>query len=277
MIDPSNGMSIRHQCKLFGLNRSTYYRPKRGESEQNLLVMHQIDKIHLVEPTFGVLRMQDALKEKGYSVNVKRVRRLMRKMGIEVLYPKRNLSKLGLAQYIHPYLLRNRVVSRPNEVWGIDITYIAMASGFMYLTGIIDHYSRYIVGWDIGNSLAAEHQTILLARTIEQFGKPDIINSDQGSQYTCANWVNYLKTQGIQISMDGKGRATDNCYIERFFRTLKWDHVYLYPADNGWMLYNGVSSFINKYHNRSHQGIERRKPIDLYTPNQRVLSTLNGW
>ena len=186
-------------------------------------------------------------------------------MGIEPIYPKRNLSRLGKAKYIHPYLLRNLSIHRINQVWAIDITYIPMQSGFMYFTGIIDLYSRYLVGWKLSNSLEKETQTELLLATIEKEGKPEIVNSDQGSQYTSANWVDTLKEQGIQISMDGKGRATDNAFIESFFRTLKQKHVYLHPAEDGLELYQGIDRFIKRYNNeRRHQGIGRRKPSDLY-------------
>ena len=264
MVESTVNLSVRHQCQLLGLNRSSYYAPVQGESALNLELMRQIDRINLEEPSFGVLRMQDALKEQGYFVNVKRVRRLMRKMCIQTIYPKRNLSKLGHAQYIYDYLLRNLKISRPNQVWAIDITYIPMAKGFMYLTAIIDLFSRFLVAWDLSNSLAAEIQTDLVDNAIEQFTKPGIINSDQGSQYTCHNWVTHLKKMEIQISMDGKGRATDNAFIERFFRSLKWDHIYLYPAINGIELYKGICTYIDKYNHRAHQGINRRKPVDLY-------------
>ena len=264
MVDGTANLSVRHQCQLLGLNRSSYYAPVQGESALNLELMRRIDRINLAEPSFGVLRMQDALKEQGYHVNVKRVRRLMRKMCIQTIYPKRNLSKLGHAQYVYAYLLRHLEITKPNQVWAIDITYIPMEKGFMYLTAIIDLFSRYLLAWDLSNSLAAEIQTDLVDKAIEQYTKPDIINSDQGSQYTCSNWVTQLKKMEIQISMDGKGRATDNAFIERFFRSLKWDHVYLFPANDGIELYKGISTFIDKYNNRAHQGIDRRKPVELY-------------
>ncbi len=258
-------ISIRKMCRMLQVDRKRIYRCKKQESAENLELMNHIDKIHTLEPTFGVLRMQDSLADLGYKVNVKRVRRLMRKMGIEAIYPRRNLTRLGLLQYRHPYLLRNKSVSRPNEAWAIDITYIPMKYGFMYLTAIIDLYSRCILGWQLSNSLAKETQTELLEQTIAEHGLPEIINSDQGSQYTCANWVEYLKGKGIQVSMCGKGRAIDNAIIERFFRSLKLDHVYLYPAANGIELFHGIEEFMTKYNHRSHQGIARRKPAEVYT------------
>jgi putative transposase len=257
-------LSVRHQCILLDINRSGVYYEAKGENEANLSLMSLMDQLFLEDPTLGVLGMQDELDDHGRWVNEKRIRRLLRKMGIEPIYPKRNLSRLGKAKYIHPYLLRTLKAERPNHVWAIDITYIPMKSGFMYLTAIIDVYSRYIVGWQISNSLDKETQTELLAQTIAVHGKPEIINSDQGSQYTCANWVDFVRENGIKISMDGKGRATDNAFIERFFRTLKWKHIYLYPADNGLELRRGVQKFMLKYNKRRHRGISRMRPSEMY-------------
>ena len=188
----------------------------------------------------------------------------MRKMCLDPIYPKHNLSKLGKARYIHPYLLRDLTITQPNQVWAIDITYIPMKSGFMYLTAIIDVYSRFIVGWQISNSLAQETQTAVLRRAIERYGKPQIINSDQGAQNTFVHWVSTLKELEIRISMDSKGRATDNAIIERFFGKLKRKQIYLYPAKDGLDLYSGVEKFMKKYNLKNHRGINRKKPQDLY-------------
>lgn len=264
LVDKSLDLSVRVQTDLLSIPRGRLYYLPKGESAANVALMHQIDQIVTLEPTFGILRIQDALLEEGILANVKRIRRLARKMGIEAIYPKRNLTKLGLAKYIKPYLLRNYKALSPNDVWAIDITYIPMEMGFMYLTAIIDHYSRYLLGWALHNTLEKETQTDLLAKIVSKYGKPNIINSDQGSQYTCNNWVSYLADQGIRISMDGKGRATDNAYIERFFRTIKWDHIYLYPTNDCVELYQGIKGFIHKYNNRTHQGIGREKPVNLY-------------
>lgn len=185
-------------------------------------------------------------------------------MGLDPIYPKKNLSRLGLAEYIHPYLLRGSVIDRSSQVWAIDITYIPMKQGLLYLTAIIDLYSRFIVGWKLSNTLDKETQTEALELAIQRYDKPEIINSDQGSQYTSAHWVEYLKSKEIRISMDGKGRATDNAFIERWLRTLKHKDVYLHPAKPGLELHKGVSAFIAKYHKRRHQGIERKRPDELY-------------
>jgi putative transposase len=228
--------------------------------------MRLMDEEFLEQPTHGVLQMQDFLFACGFLVNHKRIRRLLRKMGIMAIYPKRNLSKLGHAKYVRPYLLRGLKITKPNQVWAIDITYIPMKKGFMYLTAIIDVYSRYIVGWDIFNSLDAENSLLVLKSAIARHGKPEIINSDQGSQFTCALWTEYLEGEAIQISRDGKGRATDNIFIERFWRTIKRDYVYICPPSDGIELYKGLKKFIEYYNNKKpHQGIDRVIPAVLYS------------
>lgn len=270
MIKPKHKkISQNKQCDLLSISCSSLYYKPLGESKLNLELMELMDKIHLKYPTFGVLRIQDELEEYGYKVNVKRIRRLKNKMRIKTIYPKRNLSKLGKAKYIHPYLLRNLKINRPNQVWAIDITYIPMKSGFMYLTAVIDVYSRCILGWQLSNTLEKETQTELIEELFEIYGTPEIINSDQGSQYTCDTWINCLKNNGVKISMDGQGRAKDNIFIERFWRTIKYDYIYLNPAENGLELYQGIDVFIKEYNNRKHQGIDRQKPIKLFATERK--------
>ena len=265
LIAPAEAVSIRKQCELLGVHRSgLYYRPSE-EKQENLELMRIMDEQYLKKPTHGVLRMQDYLIGLGFVVNHKRVRRLLRIMGILAIYPKRNLSKAGLAKYIRPYLLRGIKIERPNQVWAIDITYIPMKRGFLYLTAIIDLYSRYIVGWGISNTLAAESSHNVLKEAIDRYGKPEIINSDQGSQFTCDEWISYLGKNEIKISMDGKGRAIDNIFIERFWRTLKVDYVYIRPAEDGLELYEGLKEFMDYYNNHQpHQGIDRKIPVNMY-------------
>ena len=264
-VTENEKISIRHQCELIEISRSTVYYEPVGESEENLKIMRMMDEHYLEHPTAGVLQMQDFLFLYGFLVNHKRVRRLLRKMGVMAIYPKRNLSKLGNAKYIRQYLLRNLKIDHPNHVWAIDITYIPMAHGFMYLTAIIDIHSRFVVGWDVFNSLDAENSLGVLKRAIDRYGKPEIINSDQGSQFTCALWTEYVDEAQIKISMDGKGRAIDNIFIERFWRTVKQDYVYLHPAINGSELYSGLKNFILYYNTqKTHQGIGRVTPEKLY-------------
>ena len=264
MIDKQHRLSVRKQCGLLCINRSNlYYSPKK-ESDTNLILMTEIDKIHLKYPSFGIRRITQELREIGFIVNRKRVRRLMQLMRIATIYPKRNLSKLGKATYIRPYLLKDLKIEKANQVWQIDISYIPMKGGFMYLTAIIDVYSRYIVGWQLSNTLEKETQTLVMNEAIKKYGKPEIVNSDQGSQYTSNHWIGCMENHGIKISMDGKGRATDNIYIERFFRTIKYDYIYLNPVESGWELYEGIQDFIKGYNKRSHQGINNQKPKDLF-------------
>ena len=190
----------------------------------------------------------------GYQANHKRVRRLLRKMDIMAIYPKHNLSKLGQAKYVKPYLLKGLKICRANQVWAIDITYIPMAS----LTAIIDLYSRFVVGWALHNSLGAKNSRQVLKTAISRYGKPEIINSDQGSQFTSELWVAYLAGENIKVSMDGKGRAIDNIFIERLWRTVKQDYVYLHLANDGLELYKGLKGFFHFYnHEKTHQGIGR--------------------
>lgn len=267
LVDTEHGMSVRQQCDLLEIHRSGLYYKPCGEKPENLEIMRLMDEHYLDHPTEGVIRMQDFLLALGFVVNHKRVRRLLRLMGLMAIYPKRNLSKLGLKKYIHPYLLKGLDIDRPNQVWAIDVTYIPMKNGFLYLTAIIDIYSRYVVGWGISNSLDAEATLSVLKQAIKDHGKPEIINSDQGSQFTCEKWVSYLKNEDIRISMDGKGRFIDNIFIERFWRSLKYDYVYLRPVNDGIELYQGIKKYINYYnHKLHHQGIGRRIPADLYKP-----------
>ena len=265
MVRKSRNISVRRQCKLLRISRSSFYIKSKGYNSKNLHLMSLMDEHFINHPTKGVLQMQDFLKSKGHNVNVKRIRRLLRLMGIEALYPKRNLSRLGKSKYIKPYLLRNRKISNPNEVWAIDISYIPMQKGFMYLTAVIDLYSRYVVGWQLSNTLEVEIQTELIDQLIIQYGKPDIINSDQGSQYTSLEWAKCLDKWGIQISMDGKGRATDNAFVERLFRSVKQEYVYLHSPENGQELFEGFKNWFIYYNqDKTHQGIGRITPMEKY-------------
>lgn len=267
LVDSQHKLSLRKQCEVLSVHRSGLYYAPKGESPENLEMMRIMDEHYLKHPTEGVIRMQDLLWALGFVVNHKRVRRLLRLMGLMAIYPKKNLSKLGLKKYIHPYLLKGLDINRPNQVWSIDISYLPMKNGFLYITAIIDVYSRYIVGWGISNTLDADASLSVLKQAITDHGKPEVINSDQGSQFTCEGWVSYLKEEDIRISMDGKGRAIDNIFIERFWRSLKYDHVYLYPANDGLELYQGVKEHIRYYnYTLHHQGINRRIPAELYKP-----------
>lgn len=264
-VDKENALSIRKQCELLTVTRSRLYYEPVKESEENLKLMQLMDDHYLDHPTEGVIRMRDMLLTLGIVVNHKRVRRLLRLMGIMAIYPKRNLSKLGLAKYIRPYLLKGLKIERPDQVWAIDLTYIPMPKGFMCLTAIIDIYSRYIVGWGISNTLDASATMKVLKEAIHEHGKPEIINSDQGSQFTCSLWIDYLTSQEIKISMDGKGRAIDNIFIERFWRSVKYDCIKIKCPENGLKLYKELEEYMYYYNNQlCHQGIDHQIPVQLY-------------
>lgn len=254
MIRPEhNKLSIRRQCEILSVPRSSLYYQPIAEKPENVKMMNLMDKHLLQHPTEGVRSMADWLKEGGYPVGPKRVRRLFKLMGHQTLYRRKNLTKGALKEFIKPYLLRGLEITRANQVWCTDITYIPMAKGFMYMTAFIDVYSRKIMGWGISNSMSKKWCLEVLKDAIGNNGKPGIINSDQGSQYTSSAWTNYLEEQQIKISMDGKGRATDNAWIERFWKTIKYDYVYLNPCDTGLELFEGVQSQIEYYHHKKHQ------------------------
>ena len=260
-------LSIRKQCELLSINRSqVYYRPV-PEKPENLKMMNIMDEHLISHPTEGVRSMVLMLRSMGYPIGPKRIRRLFRIMGRETMYRRKNLTKAGLKQFIKPYLLKDLAITRCNQVWCTDITYIAMKKGFMYMTAIIDVYSRKIVGWGISNAMNAKWCKDVLEDAIARHGKPEILNSDQGSQYTSALWIQYLEKEEIQISMDGKGRALDNVWIERFWKSLKYDHVYLNPADDGFELFEGVQNHIAYYHEKIHH-------TTLQTPNERYYGTI---
>ena len=268
LLEPGfKNLSVRRQCELLSVNRNKLYYKPVGESQENLKFMLIIDK-HLMEhPAEGVLSMVNLLHQQGYQTNPKRIRRLFRMMGRQAIYRRKNLTKLGQAAYIKPYLLRGLKIERPGQVWCTDISYIPMQKGFMYLTAVLDVYSRKIVGWGLSNSMDAEWCLDVLKEAIMRHGKPEIVNSDQGSQYTSALWTTYLSEQGIKVSMDGKGRANDNTWIERFWKTIKYNYIYLNPAGDGLELLYGVDKFIKYYHGRIHQTTKQ-------TPNERYQSAL---
>jgi len=261
---PVKGLSVRKQCRLLKVNRSSlYYRPL-GESPENLKIMELMDRHATTFPAEGVLSMVGMLAGKGYRVNHKRIRRLLRKMGHRTLYPRKYLSRAGMAEYKRPYLLRNLDIKNANQVWSIDITYIPMAKGFMYCTAIIDVYSRRVVGWGISNSLDAQHCVDVFEEAVRTHGRPEIINSDQGTQFTSHKWTKAVEGRKIKVSMDGKGRATDNRWIERFWRTLKYQYIYLNPARDGLELYENIRFYTGYYNGKKRHQTTGRIPKELY-------------
>lgn len=262
-------ISVRKQCELLSVNRSRVYYKPAEEKPENIEMMNIMDRHLSNHPTEGVLSMILLLSAMGFVVGPKRIRRMFRLMGRTTIYRRKNLTKSGLKAFIKPYLLKGIKVMHANQVWCTDITFIPMKRGFMYMTAIIDVYSRKIVGWGISNSMSAVWCKNVLEEAITTHGKPEIVNSDQGSQYTSALWTQYLEQNGIQISMDGKGRALDNIWIERFWKSLKYDYVYLNPVDDGFELYEGVQSHIDYYHDKIHHTTRQ-------TPNYRYEQSLKN-
>lgn len=267
MIDSQGEkLTIEEQCKLIELPRSSYYYSKSGVSSKDLALMRKMDELYLEDPTRGTRRYSAELSAEGHKLGRDHARTLMLLMGIAAIYPKPRTTVIDKAKYKYPYLLRNLSIHRSNQVWEIDISYIPMRYGFMYLVAIIDVHSRFIVGWDISNTMEASWVVKTIKNAIEKHGKPEIINSDQGTQFTSEIYVDYIKSlETVKISMDGKGRATDNAFIERFFRTIKHDRLYLNPSRDGHELFTECEDFINYYNQRrSHSSLGRVTPAKVY-------------
>lgn len=258
--------SICNQCELLGLARSTlYYTPTRA-NDRDLKLMEELDRLYLEDPTRGTRRMTKELRKIGYMVGRTHVRTLMQIMRLKTVYCRPRTTVIDPSKYKFPYLLRGLDIVRPNQVWSLDITYVPMRRGFMYLLAIMDVFSRYIVGWSLSNTMEAEWVVRTVKEAIKRHGKPEIINSDQGSQFTSEEYVSYVKSlESVKISMDGKGRAIDNVYIERFFRTIKYDKIYLEHPTTGHELHQVCSQFINYYNEkRDHSSIGNVPPIQRY-------------
>lgn len=267
MIEPNHAeLSVLRQCKLLNINRSSYYYEPKPESELNLEIMRHIDQQHLIDPTYGSRRMTIHLKDLCFDVGRKLVSRLMKEMRIKPLYCTPRTTRSDPAAYKYPYLLRGLEITRPNQVWMTDITYIPMSRGFMFMVAIIDVYSRYIVGWDISNTMPASWVCKVVDKAIKKHGAPEILNSDQGSQFTSLQYKELLDQHGVKISMDGKGRALDNIFIERFWRTLKYEKIYLELPSEVSDLYGMLQSYIRYYNtNRIHTSLNNKPPICWYT------------
>jgi putative transposase len=264
-------LSIRHQCTLLSICRSGLYYTPSEETEENLEIMRFMDAQYLARPYYGERRLLSLLRSEGYCINIKRLRRLMQKVRWHTLHPQRRTSVSDAKAEKYSYLLKELEVERSNQVWAIDITYIPMKRGFMYLFAIIDLYSRYVVGWSLSNTMTAEWCVSTLEEAISLYGKPEIINSDQGSQFTSDCYIDLLKTNEIRISMDGKGRALDNIFIERLWRSVKQEYVYLNPCGTGQELWRGLNDYFRFYNTeRPHQSLMYRHPKELFKPSERV-------
>jgi len=253
------------RCELLGVARSSaYYRPKPVANE-DLALMRLIDEIHLQLPFYGSRRIRDELEERCHPVNRKRIRRLMRQMGLRALYPRQRTSQPGKGHKIYPYLLRDLPIEHANHVWATDICYIPMAKGFMYLVAIMDWYSRRVLSWRVSNTLDTDFCIEALEEAIQRFGAPEIFNTDQGSQFTSEAFTDVLKSHDIDISMDGKGRWVDNVFVERLWRSVKYEDVYLHAYETPAQLRAGLGRYFSFYNTRRrHSALDRRTPDAVY-------------
>lgn len=274
MIDLKSKICITRQCELLDLSRSTFYYQLIPESAKNLLLMRRIDEEYLVHPFYGSRRMAIVI-----GINRKQASRLMRLMNLEAIYQKPNLSQPGRPSERFPYLLRGNSINRINQVWSTDITYIPIRGGFLYLVAIIDWYSRYVIAWELSNSLESGFCIETLRRALK-IATPEIFNNDQGSQFTSNEFVSILKESEIKISWDGKGRALDNIFVERLWRSAKYEEVYLHDYQSGLEAWSNLDAYFKFYcHERPHQALDYKTPASIYFPenkNQIFLKSLNN-
>jgi putative transposase len=265
LIEPNvSHLSIVHQCELLGLNRSTYYLQPAAVSAENLRLMRRIDEQYLATPFYGSRRMTAVLRRAGEEVNRKRVQNLMRRMGLEGLFPGRRTTVAAPGAKAYPYLLRDRKLTRPDEVWSSDITYVPMRHGFMYLTAVIDWYSRYVLSWRLSNTLDGRFCLEALDEALSK-GKPEIFNTDQGSQFTSREYTGRLEGAGIAVSRDGRGRALDNVFVDRLWRSVKYEDIYIKDYEHVEGLDAGLSAYFQFYDEvRLHQSLNYRTPGEVY-------------
>ena len=266
MIEPKHPkLSIRRQCELVGLNRSTYYWQAANETAFNLALMKQIDQEYTRTPFYGYRKMTIRLNTQyGHAVNHKRVARLMQKMGLQAIYACPKTTVVDKQHKKYPYLLRGLEINRPNQVWSTDITYIPMRQGFMYLVAIMDWYSRFVIAWQLSNTLDGTFCLDTLRVALQQ-GKPDIFNTDQGSQFTANAYVAELEKAGIRVSMDGRGRAFDNIFVERLWRSVKYEDIYIKDYATVPDLSNGLRAYFQLYnYERPHQSLDYQTPAEVY-------------
>jgi len=265
MIERGTELPVKRQATLLGLSRSSVYYTPRPLPERDLLLMRRIDELHLELPFYGARKLAEQLRREGHPVGRRHVATLMRRMGIEALYrrPRTSLPARGAA--IYPYLLSGLAIERPNQVWASDITYLPMAHGFLYLAAILDVASRKVLAFRLSNTLTADFCVEALEEALAKYGRPEIFNTDQGSQFTSDEWIKVLKDGGVAISMDGKGRWIDNVFIERLWRSVKYEEVYLHAYTNGTEARAGLTRYFSFYNaRRSHQALEYRTPDEVY-------------
>jgi putative transposase len=266
-------LTVCRQCELLGLPRSSYYYEPATESAENLRLMRLIDEQYLQCPFYGSRRMTVWLKEDQHeAVNRKRIQRLLRLMRLEVLYPKPNLSAAGRNHKVYPYLLRGVPIERADQVWSTDITYIPLAHGFMYLAAVIDWYSRYVLAWRLSNTLDGDFCLEMLEEALRQ-GKPEVFNTDQGVQFTAQAWTSRLEAAGVRVSMDGKGRCLDNVFVERLWRSLKYEEIYPHRYETVPALHTGLVRYLTFYNEeRRHQALDYRTPAMVYRQGRHLAA-----
>ncbi len=265
MIDREDALPLTRQAALVGLSRGAIYYEPRPVPERDLLLMRRMDELHLEYPFAGTRMLRDLLVAEGYPVGRRHVGTLMQRMGIEAIYRKKNTSKPHPDHVVYPYLLRRLTIDRPNQVWATDITYLPMARGFVYLVAVIDWYTRKVLTWRLSNTLTADFCVDALEEALARYGKPEIFNTDQGSQFTSIEFTAVLKQHDIQISLDGKGRWRDNVFVERLWRSVKYEEVYLNAYDTVSAARAGLTRYFGFYNTRRpHQALDRRTPDAVY-------------
>ena len=275
MITPSRDLSLSRQCELVSISRSSFYYTPRDESAENLALMRRIDELFLRFPFYGSRQMVRHLRREGVAVGRHRVRRLMRRMGLEAIYRAPKTSTPHPEHRVYPYLLRNVAVTRSDQVWCADISYIPVRRGFLYLVAIMDWASRHVLAWWLSNTMDAGFCVEALQEALERYGKPEIFNTDQGSQFTSLDFTGVLSDAGIAISMDGRGRCLDNVFIERLWRSLKYEAVYLHELADGFEAERVIAEWIDFYGNeRPHSSLSGATPTEFYAANRPVDMTL---
>jgi putative transposase len=266
MIDPNHELTVKRQAEILGISRASVYYVPRGVSEADLALMRHIDELHLQHPFAGSRMLRDLLKQEGFEVGRKHVAMFLRRMGIEALYRKPNLSRPHPEHRVFPYRLRGLVIERPNQVWAMDICYIPMQRGFVYLAAVMDWSSRKVLTWRLSNSLTTDFCIEAVEEAIARYGRPEIFNTDQGSQFTDGGFVTLLATHGILQSMDGKGCWRDNVFVERFWRSIKYEEVYLHAYDSVSEAKAGIGCYIEFYNGRRPHSslLDRHTPDEVY-------------
>jgi len=261
-------MSLSKQCKLLNINRSSLYIKEKEVKVEDSIILEMLSKLYLTHPFYGYRKITIWLQKQGYKMNTKRVRRYLKQLKWRTIYREPRTTIAIKEHKKYPYLLKNLEIIKKNQVWATDISYIPMEKGFMYLTAIIDLHTRYVLSWDVSNTMSAEWCTGVLQKALDKHGKPSIFNTDQGSQYTSDIHTKLLIDNGIEISMDGKGRAIDNIFIERLWRSVKYENVYLQSYPDGVYLYKGLDEYFTFYNNeRFHQSLDYKTPKEMYYQN----------